>query len=227
MPQIWSDAYIAQLTEDANKRIVQEVNCLYHRFMFATTAQTAIYTLPSKVRGVLRITVKGVPLDPVGWSDFQAIQFSSPTGAGVNLGTPRIYALNYSNILAIGFYPTPDTSFVAAGDPYSPDSSEKCIISCWRNIDITDAASRLPDYIARRTQKAYVLWKAFGKEGRGQNLAAASYYEKKFFFLIDKFRKINEGAFVGKIYELGGSSTRALARPLAPRLPSNYSAVYR
>jgi hypothetical protein len=57
----------------------------------------------------------------------------------------------------------------------------------------------------RRTVKAYVLWKAFAAEGKGQDLQASAYYQSKYNFLIGVFRTINAGCFVSKHYSLGDS----------------------
>jgi hypothetical protein len=72
-----------------------------------------------------------------------------------------------------------------------------------------------------------VLWKAFAKEGKGQDLTASAYYEKKYNFLISQFTSINESVFLAKRYQLASDielSARG-ARPAKPSLPPNFERV--
>jgi hypothetical protein len=101
-------------------------------------------------------------------------------------------------------------------------------VACWRNIDstFTDPTSLLPNYIDRRTRKAYVLWKAFASEGKGQNARASKYYEQLYNFLIEQFIKINQGAYVGKRYAIeDGLLTIDGFRYPRPILPSQFERV--
>jgi len=219
---IWTDALLDQLAADAQSDISVQVNCLFHRFYLATTAGTAEYTLPAKVRGVTRITWRGKKIDPTSWLDieiwYNGSQFIDPSQS-----TPQFYALNPNNVKKIRFYPSPDESFAATGDPYAPTANEsKCLISCWRSVESGVAAATLPSYTERRTIKAYVLWRAFEKEGKGQNLTAAAYYKRKYEFLISQFRRINEGAYIAKRYALGEDALLNQSRPAKPVLPANF-----
>jgi len=232
MPTIWSDNYLNQLLQDAAHDITDEVNCLFHRFYLATTADISVYTLPDKVKGVKRVTWRGIELDPLSWQDMEAM---APGIAYVNNTTkfegtssrPQFYALHPTNIHDIKFYPTPSEAFVdTGGDPYSPQPNEsRCTISCWRNIDTDIPAASLPTYIDRRTRKAYVLWKAFGKEGKGQNLTASDYYKQKYQFLLRFFSQINAGCYASTRYQLNDGLTRRSRKPAKPTLGPNFERV--
>lgn len=228
---IWTDEVLEMLAEDAEQAINVDLACIYHRFMFTITAGTSVYTLPDKVRSIERITIKGQKVWPCNWEDLQLL---TPGTVFVNSGTKietsqsrsLFYALHPTNIHDIRFYPTPNENFTNVGDPYSPDTGDKCIISCMRNVDSSDAISSLPAYIDRRTRKAYILWRAFFKEGKGQNLKGAAYYKKKYEFLVSQFRKINEGAFISKRYCLDDGEL-AIERGNYPKptLPPNFERV--
>lgn len=205
---IWADELLDQLATDAEQQINQDLAVLYHRFCFATVSGTSVYTLPAKVRGIKRITWRGKKLEPASWEELEILSpatvvVSPTTKIETSISEPWWYALHPTNVHDIRFYPTPNETFDATGDPYSPTTGPKCIIACWRNIDLTDSTASLPTYIDRRTRKSYILWKAFEKDGKGQNLTAAKFYKQKYNFLIEQFRSIDAGAYVSKKYSLG------------------------
>lgn len=231
--QIWTDDYLNQLAVDAEQQINQDIPVIYQRFCFAVNSGQSVYTLPSFVRGIRRITWRGRKVDPVSFAEFgmltpaTAVQ-SNTTKIEGSSGRPYWYTLHPTNIFDIRFYPTPNETFDATGDPYSPDFGPKCIIACNRSIDSTfaDPTAVLPTYIDRRTRKAYVAWKAFESEGKGQNLKAATYYKSKYQFLITQFLHINEGCYVSKQYSLDdGQLAMDNWRYPKPMLPSNFERV--
>lgn len=208
---IFSDALLTQLDSDATSDIVSQVPCIFYRFYLGTTAGQDVYTLPGFVKSVIRITWRGVALTPLSWEEMTLL---TPTTMFLGVGNPQNvstgttgnplwYSFNPSNIFDIKFYPPPAYSFLTTGDPYSPIVEDRCIVSCWRTVDDTNPKATLPLYINRRTRKAYILSKAFQIEGKGQSIKIAAYYTKKFKFLIEQFRLINEGCFVSKRYQLG------------------------
>lgn len=229
---IWTDALLDQLALDAAYDINNQVPCIFHRFFLATVAGIPIYTLPTKVRSIKRITYRGIKLDAVSWIEMEAI---APFAAWVSgsahndpsVGVPRFYAIHPTNIHDIRLYPTPADTYVATGDPYSPlAAEERCTITCWANYDPTGLDSQLPAYIDRRTRKAYTLWQAFKKEGKGQDTNAASFYKSKYEFLINLFKLINSGVFISKRYRLGqGTHDLQQGRPAKPQLPATFERV--
>ncbi len=240
---IWSDNLLSQLAADAEQEICKQIPCLFYRFCMATTKGKSVYTLPNFVRSVRSVAWRGKKLDPVSWEELTLLtpatavvsEGAGPTypqiGIETSVSRPLWYGFHPTNVLDIRFYPCPDESFTSnAEPPYSPSpNGSSCIVSCWRNPDETfaDATSLLPAYIDRRTRKAYVAWKAFEKDGKGQNLKAAAFYKAKFDFLISQFKRINEGAFVAKRYEIDeGLLSIDNFRYPRPFLPSNFERVF-
>lgn len=236
MQTLWTDAYLEQIVGDGIYDIVDKVDCIFHRFFLQTFENTSLYTLPDYVKGIRRVTWRGVKLEAVSWLEMELLTrqtavLNSSTSFEVSSGRPQFYALHPSNIRNIQFYPRPSESFDATGDPFSPTVFEpKCTISCFRTPVEGSDKFDLPRYIARRTVKAYTLWKAFGKEGKGQDLTASAYYAKKYQFLISQFSSINNQVFMAKRRELGSdndSSDRS-RRPAKPTLPANFErTIYR
>ena len=229
--QLFTDDYLNQLSEDAEKRIVGDVPCLFHRFCLVTTIGKSVYTLPDKVKGVKRVTWRGRKVEYLTWDQFiiltpATVVLDDTRKIESTTSRPLWYTIHPTNIHDIRFYPSPDESFDGSGDPWSPSSGPQCIISCWRHVDSTDPTASLPNYIDRRTKKAYILWKAFEKDGKGQNLKASKFYENLYKFLISEFKLINAGCFVSRKYGLGdgifGIENYRYPKPI---LPPNFERI--
>jgi hypothetical protein len=214
---IWTDDQLTQWTQDAHGQIAVEISCIWARECVPTTAGVAVLTLPAYVRSLMRVTWRGRTLTPQSWEELTlltpATVFLDYTSTLNQTNTnstskPLFYALHPTNPYDIRIYPSPNESFTVAGEPnpYAPTfNSPSCIITYFREPDPTNSNPiiSLPPYISRRTVKAYVLWKAFAAEGKGQDLDASQFYQNKYNFLISTFRSINEGCFVSKKYTLG------------------------
>lgn len=235
---IWTDAYLNGLSADAIGQIAIDVNAIFVRECITIFQGVSVVTLPSYVRTVRRVTWRGRSLDAENWEELQML---TPATVFVSQGSssnvessqsrPLYYAMHPTNPYDLRFYPTPNESFQVSGEPnpYAPQfNTPSCIIDFYREPDTTNLNPliSLPSYMLRRTQKAYVLWKAFGQEGPGQALRIAGYYQMKYNFLIDQFRAINEGCFVGKKYSIeDGSLCIDGFRYPKPIMPSNFEAV--
>ena len=235
---IWTDAQLQQWSTDAEQDINKRIpSLIYFRFCLATTQGISVYTLPSYVRTVSRVSWLGRKLDPVNWDELTyltpataELQANAPDTIPSVIGRPLYYAKHPTNPYDIRIFPTPNLTLPTnAQDPYSPlpetASPQACIIACWRSIDYTfsDLTALLPNYIDRRTRKAYVLWKAFAAEGKGQNIKASDYYKQLYEFLIDKFIAINQGCYISKRYAIeDGLLTIDAFRYPRPILPSNF-----
>lgn len=215
MGTIWSDDFLNQLGVDAEQDINKRIQCIFEKCYLQTTVGLSTYTLPSYIRSLRRVTWLAKMLDPVSWEELTQL---TPATAALQ-GTfasfseetvpsrPLYYAMHPTNPYTIRLYPSPDLALgTTGGNPYSTLPNEQfCALSYWREVDSTlsNPLQMLPEYVDRRTRKAYVLWKAYEAEGKGQNLKASQYYKKKYDFLTERFNQINNGCFVGKKYTLG------------------------
>lgn len=234
---IWSNTFLSKLAEDAEQAINIDLQAIYFKFCMATVSGQMVYTLPEYVRSVIRVTWRGKKLDPLSWEEMTLITPATVfVGAGdpgnINsvVGRPLYYGMHPTNPYDIRLYPTSDETFTTSGDdPWGPTvNGPACIVSCWRTTDttFTDPTLLLPSYIDRRTRKSWILWKAYGAEGKGQSLIASAYYKAKYNFLINQFRAINEGAFISKRYALGdGESGLNNFRYPKPTMPSQFERV--
>lgn len=235
---IWTDAQLEQWSEDAIGQIAVDVNCIFVRECIAVTQGQSVYTLPAYVRTVRRVTWRGRTLDAESWEELTMLTPATvflSQGSSANVETsqsrPLYYAMHPTNPYDIRLYPTPNESFTVTGEsnPYAPQvNTPSCIVDFYREPDATNLIPviSIPPYILRRVQKAYVLEKAFAAEGKGQDLKASVFYGQKYQFLIDKFRSINDGCFVGKKYAIeDGSMSIDGWRYPRPILPSNFESV--
>lgn len=210
---IWTNLYLNQLAADAIGRIAIDVNCIWAREYLPTTAGSSVLTLPSYVRTLRRVTWLGRTLDAMNWEEMQMltpatvfISPNNPANVESSQGKPLYYSMHPTNPYDVRLFPTPNQTFTVASfppDPYSPQFNEQaCSIEYYREPDTSNANPNIsiPPYILRRTQKAYVLWRAYSSEGKGQDLRAASHYQQRYTYLIANFIAINEGCFVGKKY---------------------------
>jgi len=223
---LWNSNYITQLEEDALLYITNRVNTVYYRFLLAITAGQSVYTLPSYVRSIRRITCKGKKLDAESFEyisllDPQSIIVSESTKIEAVRAEPRMYSLHPNNYRNIRFYPTPGVDFDATGDPNGAEIDTKVVVSCWRNVDSSAAVTNIPPEIANKLIEAYKWWKAFAIEGSTQNIKASDYWKNKLDILMQMFKDINNKIFMVKKRQLqGGYLTRD---PLAPPvLPAGY-----
>lgn len=224
---IWTDEYINQLAVDAEQQLNIDLPVIFQKAYIPIFAGVSVVTLPSYVRSLMRVTWRGKKLEPVSWEEL--IILSPATVGGyveTSEGRPWWYAMHPSNPYDIRLYPTPNETFTPVGDPYSPVINEpQCNISFLRNIDstFTDLTAILPTYIDRRSRKAYILWKAFEAEGKGQNLNAAAYYKAKYEFIVTRFMAINNYCFLAKRPGLGeGDLEVDNFRYPKPTLPTNF-----
>ena len=239
---IFQDNFLSQLELDAEQDINKQIPCIFYRFYLPVTQGRSVYTLPPFLRSVRKISWLGKYLDAENWEELQFLSPvtvfdgpNQPSNIETSISRPLYYALHPTNPYDIRLYPTPDTTLDTSpfnplnDDPYSPYPNEAhCTISCWRNIDSTfsDPNSILPAYIDRRLRKAFILWKSFAAEGKGQNSKAAAYYKAKYEFLIERFRSINDGSFISKKYMIeDGMLVIDGFRYPRPFLPSQFERV--
>ena len=227
MPTIFSDTYLQRLLYEAERDAVNRVDYLFYRISLPIIAGQSVYRLPDEVRKIKRITWRGKKVDPLTWQEVASLSPTSFVGGGANFeystSVPKYYSLHPNDIRNIRFYPTPNESLplVEVGLE-GPTIGDCCIISCYRNPEqVENTPFQLPPYVQRRTTKAYAAWKAFSREGKGQNLTASEYYASKLEWLYRWFALINDGTFVSRRPRLLAESGDR-CKVAKPVLPPNF-----
>ena len=229
MSQIWDQTFIDGLAESAEKDAVNRVDYLFFRFSMSSEAGKSVYTLPNYVRKIERITWRGYKVWPLSWREMCEINpatavVSETTKTESSQSRPLYYCLHPTNYRNIRFYPTPNET-IALDDSridYTDGIRARVIVSCYRAPFMDDYNYRMPSWIRRRLIKAYALRAAYLKEGKGQNLKASQYWDKKYSYLTEMFKTIVNGCYVSKRNRLGDGSSNFGKKPARPILPPNF-----
>jgi len=232
MAYIWDETYLNQLLDDAEEYITASVNCIYDRFALAVTSGQSVYTLPTYVKNIVSVTWKGKKVYPLTFIDFCAL---NPANAIVNETTkveapssiPHYYVKHPTNYYDIRFWPTPSEN-ISAGTTnlFGSAINSNVIFSVYRTQSTTQSYLYLPLFLKRRIKKAYILSKAFAKEGKGQDIEASQYYTKKLEYLIEALKEINSNVYLGKQHLLNDTfNVNKYGTPARPVLPPEYGVI--
>lgn len=205
--QYWSQEYLAQLANDGEADIARKLCPIYARYSLAVTSGTSLYTLESQTREIKQVTWKGHKVWPLGNQE-EAILLDQKYRT-TQLGRPDYYLIGSDDLFSIRFIPVPNETITKDDSAVFSRTgiSTRVIISYYRLPDRTATEFSLPDYFARITVKAYVLSKAFSREGKGQNLKAAVYYENKYSGAIDLFKSVKYKYFSRHEFSIGPSAS--------------------
>lgn len=187
----WDNEYLQRLTQEAEKEISRALNPIWDRYAIPIVAGTATYTLPDYVRGITNIKWKGISIDPLYQSEvIKSIDHNYFT----TRGNVRWYLRSPENFQIIRFVMVPNENITT--DPVSDDLfnsdtiRDRVIVSFHREPDTSGDLLSLPDYVARRLVKNYVLYRAYKKEGTGQHIEAALYYKRKYDQQLRYYREL-------------------------------------
>ncbi len=233
MPIIWTDAYLQILLNEAEKRIASDLDLHFTKIALTIVSSTSTYVLSPVIKKVMYITWKGKKLEPLDFNEANDLAFKSAVVSNslkeeYSSGEPRFYTKHPNNMSVIRLIPTPNESITPTGTENLYDATvldDHCVISCYRYGDPTFASEfALPDYLGRRYKKHYALYRAFLKEGKGQNLVASAYHKKKFLAQLETLKLINANTYVSKRSGLQAVDpfsqfNRGLG---VPQLPTNY-----
>lgn len=214
----WDDDYIARVTTEAEKEIARATNFVWDRYPLAITAGTATYTLPDYVRGIIGIEWKGRPIQPLHHQEAIRDNYQFITTRGV----VDAYIRSPNDFQIIRFISVPNETVSA--DPDNDDLDDatvlvnRVVVYFQRDADVSGDLLSVPDYIARRLIAAWVLYRAYKKEGKGQDLAASDYYRfvyesrlKMYKHLIEKYTMYKE-MYVADSELMPGGKDLALRR---------------
>lgn len=171
---LWTDAEYIQAAEQVEDDIARMFPCIEKRYVFPIVNGTSRYVLPVDIVSIRRITWYASKLFPLpAKQQREVFQGYNPIGA------PTWYL--YSQLMAertLRFFPTPNVSITASGNLYGVGLLSGMVMSYWASSNHTNKV--IPIWLRRRLIKAGVMAKLYAKEGRGQNLTAAQYYDSKF-----------------------------------------------
>ncbi len=192
---IFATSDITRYTAAGEEDFASRFKCISVREVIPIVSGTSTYTLNDALLSIIKITYRGMQIDPMPHRDLRDSQLS-----GTQTGTP------YNYIFVPGEN-IPDTS---TNLYKSPDIETFCIVEYWRLPD--GSTYTIPAYIRRRLLKAFVMKSLYAMEGKGQNLKAAKYFTNMYTKLSadygqllsdlhNKPRNLNHGNGVRKSYK--------------------------
>jgi len=218
---IFSDEYLQYLLDRSEVDFSQAIPCIFYRFSLSITQGTSQYTLPTGVINILRVTWKGERVFPWEHSDTRQSNWMKPQNLS-SQGKPKFYLSREYGYGQIKFHPIPNET-VAADDTniYGSDIANRVIISAYRLADPTGTTYRLPEAIRERMGKYYAMYKAYQREGKGQDLIAAAYFERKHKLALSQFRKIIMKIPAAIQLQFGPTGMHRDNKPAKPLMPSD------
>lgn len=244
---LWTNDQIQLAAAEAENNAAKEVFCITKRISLHIRALNSVYSLPDDCLSIRRITWSGKKLTPepfVGILEFpltnpagvigafdadaySAAFFVSASNSTPSGGDPYIYFYSGYGENLIKFYPTPTINVAAStGNLFKADVIRtSVVIEYYALPDFTGMIYRLPQYIARRLIKSYVLFKLMSLEGPGQDLMGAARHNKRYLALLEDLRHINAGIFVAKVKTRTPNANSFPTSIARPRLPSNYGTI--
>lgn len=222
---IWPTQYLSDLIVQAEQEISEQVPCIYSRFAISVTQGISVYILPESISGIIRVTWKSWTVHPVFQRELRNNVIPLKPVNGDIESRPFLYMRQGYGESGIKFYPAPNETIVADQTNIFNQTgiASQVIISAWHIADATGSTYRVPAYIGRYLTKAYVLWRAFAKEGPGQNLEASEYYRVKYEGLLTQFKKIVTRLYSSHVRSMGDQFVNTYGRrPPHPRLPANF-----
>lgn len=175
---LFTSEQINRYTLQAEQLFTDEYRCITDRIAIEIVSGTSLYILPDNVLDIRRITYRGVKIDPVSHRDMREYLDGLDSS-----GTPTNYIYNNVGQTTIKLFPTPvETLGTIQSDLFNPEIVRvQCICEFWTVAD--GIGYKLPEYIRRRLLKPYVLKSLFLAEGKGQNIKASKYWDKKWKYL--------------------------------------------
>ncbi len=211
---IWSDEILDRFYKEAEGHLTDDFPCLIDRIALDIVAGTGEYVIPDYVSNIRRLTWKGRRLDPL--PERQMREAFQPA---VQQGAPYFYIFNNIAFNTIKLFPTPnETVTTTTNNLYGSEIPNRCIVEFYRAPD--NLSFSIPTIVDRRIRKAFVLWKAFSIEGKGQDSKAAQYYKQKWDMLLKEFGStLNELITAPRKLIVSSKYIDSLAYPSAPILP--------
>lgn len=201
--QYWTPKYLKQLSNDGEADIARRIAPIYARYSLSVTSGTAEYDLEDQTREIQSITWKGFKVYPlIGQEEAIRIHAQYRT---ITRTRPDWYMIGSGGMKKILFVPVPQET-IAKDDSvlFSRAGISARVIISYRRLPERDTdVYSIPDYMARRTIKSYVLARAYAREGKGQNLKAAQYYDQKYEQAIALHKKVISKYSSRHIYAIG------------------------
>jgi len=176
---IWTNDQLVRWMKDAEEALIVKEYLRWERFSLTITSGTATYTLPSRLLNITSVLWKGKPLTPLIGMEPHA-QFEN---FRTEQNKPKHYTVSNDGIQTLRLIKIPNESIAEITTGlFGANVQNGFLVSGFTTPDRDVDHFQIPDYCTRPLVKAYVLWRAFSKEGDGQNLQLGQYWQGQFEF---------------------------------------------
>lgn len=242
---IWSDAYLNQLINQAEQEISGLLLVLWIRFSLETMTGVATYQMPPGISRITRITYRGFKVDLLSQKELALL---SPVYR-TQQSRPRWASLQFEGFYTLRLYPYPAENLLIANIPsggggglfggglfggilfggggsgsttLDANINALTLVSTYYTVDEGGTSFSLPDYFVRRIVKLWVLIRAYACEGNGQNLEISSYYSKRYDKLLVEIKNQMEKVYATKERQFSDTAIQRPWRKHHPILPPNF-----
>jgi len=222
---IWSDAELLQWISQAEMEITQRLSIYWIKFPLALYAGQGLYDMPENLKGITRLTYRSTPVEMI-----TQYQMATLVPTYRNQQSRVLYAsLQFEGYYTLRLFCTPyeDLPALSQGNDIYTDKNllNEFQISAYFYSSETTPYIITPDYLARRTIRYYVMWKAFSIEGNGQDINVAGYYRQKFEEQMAKNTVFYDKIYASKERQLQPQFLNVKRRVARPVLPPNYGPI--
>lgn len=214
---IWTSAELTMYVKEGQDDLVRRTGLLWKKDTPAglvPVASTGTYTLPTDLVQLERLTYKNLKMFPLTRNQAEAKDPLYRTSTG----EIRYYILEGDGIGTVRYVPVPSANGAASDISIEYQRRAATLSTDGTSLDIPD---RYADYV-----RHYVMWKAYERNGPGQNLKAAKHYELRYTEGIARILRRKSQTHSARITRLGGSRY-GQRKPGLPVLPWEYGKVVR
>jgi len=213
---IFDDSYLQSLIDEGEIEISRQIRLIHNRIAIATTAGNSIYSLPTNLIGIRRVTWKGNELPALSVIEMNTSDYFRPQNL-MNQTVPKWFNPLNNNYEKIQILPVPNESLVDTGDLNDSEIiKERFIITGIFLAIPTGTTYRLPEFMRRNVIKFYAMREAYLREGKGQNLTASEYFGNMYSTFLGIYKEIMEAIPRAVRYSLEPNQHRKIARPQLP-----------
>lgn len=220
----WTDEYLNSLKAEGEQLLTTDIPVTFDRIPLDITEGVGTYTLPSNISSISNIKWKAKKILPFTLRLGEAFRIDIRPD-DTRVGVPDFYLTQPYVYNTITFHPTPSETIVAdESKVFSGDMDTQVIVSCYRFSD-GNGNYQIPTALRRNVLKYYVLWKAYLKEGKTQDLKAAKYFESRFLFIKEQLNSIVNKIPKAITYAMEPQRINSLRTPGRPHLPWNFGVI--
>jgi len=208
---IWASAELTVYVKEGQADLVRKTGCLWFKSDHANLVPVAAqgtYTLPSDLLLLERLTYQKMKMFPLTRRDAEMRDPLYRTTEGL----PRYYIMEGDGIGTIRYVHVPSAAGAATDVSIEYQRRAATLSADGTALDIPD---RYADYV-----RHYVMWKAYERDGPGQNLKMADHYRIRYEEGIARMLKRKDQIHAARITKLGGGPPPY--RPGLPVLPWQY-----